>query len=853
VKKKAAVSDDWIKNWQASIAVKITAAVLYAIVTVGVALTVISLRNVKKNLQESYVANADRIAYQLGSLVDKNPGLSPGDIENKGRQIMADFDLQAVDITLGGRKISLGSQDPDSYVLDRTANTSANHSREHTINLKIYYPPLEKTITQIRHRWFVITGLVTLVSGFFLVWVIRIFITRPFATLINATIAVSAGNIDTRISVSRKDEFGDLSSFFNKMLDQISVELAARKEAEERYSDLFENANDLIQSVDINGKFLYVNRKWREVLGYTKEEIKNLTLMDVVCKDQRDHCKALLNNIVADEAGKQVETVFISKNGKEVMVEGSISVHSKEGKVIATRGIFRDITERKQSESFIRDILDNIGEGLIVIDRDFRILTANPAYCKQIKMSDREVKGRHCYEVSHHIVKPCFESGEDCPVKHTFETGAPHISLHTHTDKEGISSYIETKSYPIKNSSGQIMSVIEILNNVTEKKQLESQLRHAQKMDAIGTLTGGIAHDFNNMLTAILGFGSMALVHLEDKHPAKAYMKEVIASGERAANLTKSLLSFSRKQIADLKVTDLNDIVINVNKMLSRLIGEDINFIARLSDDKMLVMVDSGQIEQVLINLITNARAAMPDGGTVTISTGLNKLDADYIATHGFGVRGMYALISVKDTGVGMDKETQRKIFEPFFTTKMLGEGTGLGLSIAYGIIKQHKGFITVCSNLGEGTTFDILLPLVEKTVIEDQKTEFLSVLKGGTETILIAEDDDAVRTLTTSVLENMGYRVIIAIDGEDAITKFIENRDSIHLVILDLLMPKKNGREVYDLIRKTNPDIKTLFVSGYSANIINRKELLEEGINFIQKPIRPNNFLTRVREILDK
>jgi CheY-like chemotaxis protein len=326
----------------------------------------------------------------------------------------------------------------------------------------------------------------------------------------------------------------------------------------------------------------------------------------------------------------------------------------------------------------------------------------------------------------------------------------------------------------------------------------------------------------------------------------------MLASGERAASLTKSLLSFSRKQVSDLKAAYLNDIVINVRKMLSRLIGEDINFTTGLSDNNMLIMADSGQIEQVLMNLITNAQAAMPNGGSLTISTGLYKLDTNFIATHGYGVRGMYALLSVSDTGVGMDEETQRKIFEPFFTTKMLGEGTGLGLSIAYEIIKQHKGYINVYSKVGEGTTFNILLPLIEKTLIADQNVETCSPLEGGTETILIAEDDDAVRMLTTNVLEKLGYSVITAIDGEDAIMKFMENKDRIHLVILDLMMPKKNGREVYEVIEKTDPDMKTLFVSGYSANII-RKEFLKEGINFIQKPIRPNNFLTKVREILNK
>jgi CheY-like chemotaxis protein len=287
--------------------------------------------------------------------------------------------------------------------------------------------------------------------------------------------------------------------------------------------------------------------------------------------------------------------------------------------------------------------------------------------------------------------------------------------------------------------------------------------------------------------------------------------------------------------------------------MLGRIISEDIDFQLGLADGDLVVLADAVQIEQVLMNLASNARDAMPEGGRLTIGTGLQEIDDEYIAANGFGKPGMYAIITVSDTGHGIDAETQKKIFEPFFTTKGIGEGTGLGLAISYGIIKQHDGYIKLYSEPGQGTLFKIYLPLIEAAAVLEKKTEAPVSVKSGNETILVAEDDASLRKLTRVVLESSGYTVITAEDGEDAITKFMENREKIDLAMLDMIMPKKNGKEVSEVIRKVSPRMKILFASGYTMDTIKTRELIESGLEFIHKPVLPKELLRKVREMLDK
>lgn len=505
--------------------------------------------------------------------------------------------------------------------------------------------------------------------------------------------------------------------------------------------------------------------------------------------------------------------------------------------------------ERKKAEEQVRqekreweNTFDSISDPIFIHDREFRVLKANRAYLEASGMSFEGMVGRPYYEVFPKVKGPFNGCRREFELQEEKEVSLPSI------DKA-----YKVKFYPVKDVNGSYLYSLHILEDITEYKRLEAQLRHAQKMEAVGTLVGGIAHDFNNILTAIIGYASVLQMKLGKDDPLRVTAEHVLAAADRAARLTQSLLAFSRKQILNPEVININEIIKMVEKLLFRIISEDIELRTILSDEKLTVFADSGQIEQILMNFATNARDAMPEGGMLTIETERIEMDEEFIKRHGYGKSGPYALISVSDTGLGMDEKTRDRIFEPFFTTKEVGKGTGLGLSIVYGIIKRHNGYINVYSEINKGTNFRIYLPLAEAGGMEIKKREEVLTPAGGTETILLAEDDEDVRNITVSALKEFGYKVIEAVDGEDAVNKFIKNKDDIQMVMLDVVMPKKNGREAYEEVKKIAPGIKALFMSGYTEDVIHSKKISDEGLNFVSKPISPTKLLRLVREILDK
>jgi PAS domain S-box-containing protein len=411
---------------------------------------------------------------------------------------------------------------------------------------------------------------------------------------------------------------------------------------------------------------------------------------------------------------------------------------------------------------------------------------------------------------------------------------------------------IPSPTSSFRNCLVSIMDITERKRADEERKRLEAQLLQSQKIEAIGLLAGGVAHDFNNILSAIMGYASILQMKMRQDDPLRSHVEQVLMASKRAAGLTQSLLAFSRKQIINPKPLLVNDSIRKIEKMLRRIIGEDVEFVTSYAPVDQTVMIDPGQLEQVIINLATNARDAMPNGGILSIETGKTSMDEKFVRLHGFGKIGPYVLITVSDTGTGMDEQTKSRIFEPFFTTKELGKGTGLGLSMVYGIVKQNHGFIVCSSEPGRGTTFHVYFPPVAIQPPAKAVAAPLPV-KGGLETILIAEDDDTMRSLFESVFTDQGYRVITAADGEEAIVKFRKNAADVKLLLLDVIMPKKNGKEVFDVARKITPGIKSLFISGYTADIVHRKGILDEGINFITKPVVPADLLRKVRQILDQ
>jgi PAS domain S-box-containing protein len=389
-------------------------------------------------------------------------------------------------------------------------------------------------------------------------------------------------------------------------------------------------------------------------------------------------------------------------------------------------------------------------------------------------------------------------------------------------------------------------------SDVTERWQMEEQLRHSQKLEAVGQLAGGVAHDFNNILTVIAGYASILKMDLLGKKEQSEVIEQIVTASERAAQLTRGLLAFSRKQAMEPLRIDLNEIVLHVEKFLARIIGEDIQLKTELLPTSLPVFVDKSQVEQVLVNLAANARDAMDKGGRFTIATGMQELDDRCLRGELAGAAGRYAVVTVADTGRGMDAETRKRIFEPFFTTKELGKGTGLGMAIVYGIVQQHKGFIDLSSRPGEGTTFSIYLPIVDERQSPRCEAVPPAVPSTGTETVLLAEDDLGVRNLVEMVLKKFGYQVLLAADGQEAVACFAANRDKIGLILMDIIMPHKDGIEACEEIRKLQPKAKVLFISGYTSEYLQNRGL-EASVQLIMKPVQPTELLRRVREALEE
>ncbi len=502
----------------------------------------------------------------------------------------------------------------------------------------------------------------------------------------------------------------------------------------------------------------------------------------------------------------------------------------------------------RESEEKYRKIFDNAVEGMFQSIPAGRFLSGNPAIARMLGYDSPQ----DLIDSVGDIARQVYSSSRDREdvLRELRENGQVVGRELELLCKNGQKIWVEMSCRLVGDTAGGDPLIEGFIMDISGRKKLEEQLRQSQKMEALGTLTGGIAHDFNNILTAIIGYGEFIRRQLDPDSPLRRHADEILTAADKASHLTRSLLAFSRKQPMHLRPVELNEVIGRIDKLLIRIIGEDIEYRSDLAQEALTVMADKGQLEQVLMNLAANARDAMPDGGTLTVKT--QRLSAEQAGPDLMLPVGEYALLSVSDTGTGMSEQVRQRIFEPFYTTKETGKGTGLGLSIVYGIVQQHKGHIVVHSAPGRGSSFQIYLALSER-LSESNELARTMALQRGSETILLAEDDPSVRELFKCVLQESGYTVIEAVNGEDALRKYLDNQAAVQFLLFDVIMPKKNGKEAYDEIKKMNPAIRVLFSSGYTSDIIYRQGILDEGIDLIMKPVMPDALLSKIREILDR
>lgn len=529
----------------------------------------------------------------------------------------------------------------------------------------------------------------------------------------------------------------------------------------------------------------------------------------------------------------------------------------------ANRDLEKEVAERRMTEaeldkqrSFLRQVIDLNPNFIFAKDRNGRFTLVNQAIADAYGTSVEGLLGKTDADFNPNKAEVEAFRRDDLEVMTALQE--KFIPEEVITDAGGRVRWLQTIKRPIVSPDGTVAQMLGVATDITARKQTEQalyrseeQLRQAQKMEAVGKLAGGVAHDFNNLLTVINGHAALSLRRLRPEDPLYRKLEAINEAGERAASLTRQLLAFSRKQIMQPEVLDLNKVIFETNKMLQRLIGEDIDLLIGLTPDLGKVKADPGQIEQVLMNLSVNARDAMPKGGKVTIETQNVYIDEEYSSRH-LSVRpGRYVMLAVSDTGCGMDAATQQRIFEPFFTTKETGKGTGLGLSTVYGIVKQSGGNVWVYSEVGQGTTFKIYLPCVDshaeefKSIIDDAQAT------PGTETVLLVEDEEMVRNMTREILQESGYQVLEAKHGDEALLVSERHNGPIHLMLSDVVMPRMSGRELAEQLSPTRTEMKVLYMSGYTDDAIVHHGVLDEGMAFIEKPFTPHALTRKLREVL--
>lgn len=617
----------------------------------------------------------------------------------------------------------------------------------------------------------------------------------------------------------------------------------------EQFQYTIEMSQEAVFWLEKNGQFSYVNDQACRSLGYKRQELLNMFLWDIDPNFPKErwttHWKQLR---ITKEAN--IETNHRRKDGSIFPVEVSACQVNFKGKEFHAAFV-RDISDRKliydalqKRESLYHSLFEYVPDGILVANQESYYLDANPMMCKMLGYSRDELIGLHASDIVSSLE---IEHIEPALAQIKKESKHFRVWMFKRKDESTFQAEVSVTVMPDNN-------LLALVKDITERKVLEERLLQAQKMESIGRLAGGIAHDFNNLLLPIMGYVELAMLNLAPDNKLLTNLKRVHDAAGRAVGLTRQILAFSRKQELEMLPVDLNAVINDFRSMIQRLIGEDIEISTNLEPDLCLVKADKGQVEQILLNLAVNARDAMPAGGILTIETANVEIDEAYIKKTGDNLQpGLYALITVSDTGNGMTTETQNKIFDPFFTTKVKGEGTGLGLSTTFGIVKQHKGSIWVYSELEKGSSFKILLPQTQGEILKKSSISTKpSTSDYGTETILVVEDADSARRFICEALETYGYNVIEAGDVNDAILH-LSKENKIDLLITDVIMPIMTGKELYNKAITIKPELKVLYVSGYTDNIITNQGILDENVNFLQKPFSHKILIRKLRKILSQ
>ena len=622
----------------------------------------------------------------------------------------------------------------------------------------------------------------------------------------------------------------------------------------ERFRALLDQSTDaifLFQSP--SGRLIDVNESACRQLERTREDLLALTLETLWPQNIADLIRDLFLNLPDSDNPKTLDVEMRTIDGEEFPAEVTFRrVHFNDADYVVA--VSRDITERKLAEKALREseeryrtLVESCPLGIAYYDWNGWMIEVNPALVSIMGSPSAEAtKGVNLFSYP-----PMVEGGLSDAIRGCLLSGEPIIGEFPYTSKWGRDMHIRLHGTPVRGWNGDVIGGQLLVEDITESKRLEEQVRQKAKLEAIGQLAGGVAHDFNNLLTAILGYTDILQQELPPDTSHQEKLAQISQAAYRATSLTGQLLAFGRKQMLDVQAVNLNDAVSQFGEMLRRLIGEDIEVLTMLEPNLENVEADAGQVEQILMNLAVNARDSMPLGGTLTIETANVTLDKEYCRNHTDVTAGKYVMLAVSDTGIGMDSDTLSRIFEPFFTTKAKGLGTGLGMSTVYGAVKQHRGHIGVYSEIGRGSTFKVYFPQAERPTEVSTKQARSVPARRGQETVLVVEDEEMVRNLACEALHLLGYSPIPAADPLVALKICREFEGEIHLLLTDVVLPQMDGRSLYGLLSKMRPGIRVLYVSGYTENFIVRHGVLDHGVHFLPKPFTVDSLALKISEVL--